>query len=60
MQACDEHGNARQSGGDRFHVEVRGVAANAVTVADRGDGSYKVHSSFNYNSLSLEIWQKVP
>jgi hypothetical protein len=42
LQACDEFGNARQSGGDRFHVAVRGVAADAVSVADRGDGSYKV------------------
>ena len=42
LQACDEFGNARQSGGDRFQVAVRGVAPDAVSVADRGDGSYKV------------------
>lgn len=44
MQACDEFGNSRQSGADRFHVEVRGVAADAVSVVDRGDGTYKVQS----------------
>lgn len=48
-QACDEFGNARQSGGDRFHVEVRGVAPDAVSTADRGDGSYKVRAGFYFN-----------
>lgn len=32
MQACDAHGNRRCTGGDRFSLEIRGVAADAVQV----------------------------
>ena len=33
MQACDAHGNRRWTGGDRFSLEIRGVAADAVQVS---------------------------
>ncbi len=33
MQACDAHGNRRCTGGDRFSLEIRGVAADAVQVS---------------------------
>ena len=35
MQACDAHGNRRCTGGDRFSLEIRGVAADAVQVSTR-------------------------
>ena len=34
IQACDAHGNRRTSGGDRFSLEIRGVAADAVQARD--------------------------
>ena len=34
IQACDTHGNRRTSGGDRFSLEIRGVAADAVQVGN--------------------------
>ena len=35
VQACDVHGNRRSTGGDRFSLEIRGVAADAVQVSGR-------------------------
>lgn len=42
IQACDAHGNKRSSGDDKFSVEIRGVASDAVHLTDRGNGTYTV------------------
>lgn len=45
LQARDERGNKRLSGGDEFQVLLRaagGAAALAAAVADKGDGIYSV------------------
>lgn len=40
LQAKDDLGNKRLSGGDEFVVELRGPSAVYATVADNGDGTY--------------------
>lgn len=40
MQACDEFGNERSSGGDAFAASIQGLGADAVRVTDRGDGTH--------------------
>eukprot|EP00887_Chlorella_sp_A99_P000144 scaffold16.g144.t1 len=42
IEARDEQGNKRLSGGDEFKVHLRGPASLVATVADEGDGSYAV------------------
>lgn len=43
MQARDEAGNRRLSGGDEFQVLLTGPSASlAATVTDKGDGTYSV------------------
>ena len=37
MQACDANGNRRCTGGDRFSLEIRGVAADAAQVPSKAD-----------------------
>ena len=39
-QACDEFDNERRAGGDAFKASIRGLGADAVSITDRGDGSY--------------------
>jgi hypothetical protein len=40
VQACDEFGNVLRRGGDRFKAAITGLDSDAVTITDRGDGSY--------------------
>lgn len=40
LQACDEFGNERRQGGHAFKASIRGLDTDAVSVQDRGDGSY--------------------
>ena len=40
LQACDEFGNERRQGGCAFKASIRGLDTDAVSVQDRGDGSY--------------------
>ena len=42
IHACDMYGNERTRGGDKMSVEIRGVAAKAIIVTDRNNGTYTV------------------
>lgn len=56
MQACDEFGNARKMGGDRFKAAIRGLDGDAVAVTDRGDGSYGVqYTAPSEGTFSLAV-----
>lgn len=52
-QARDEAGQWRLTGGDEFQVQLRGPAALAATVVDRGDGSYGV----TYTATAAGVYQ---
>lgn len=55
-QACDEFGNARTRGGDRFKAAIRGLDGDAVAVTDRGDGSYGVrYTAPSEGTFSLAV-----
>ena len=41
MQARDENGNRRLTGGDEFRIELRGAATLYGTVTDLGNGMYQ-------------------
>ncbi|CAL8470626.1 g10168 [Coccomyxa elongata] len=56
IQACDEFGNARKMGGDRFKAAIRGLDGDAVAVTDRGDGSYGVqYTAPSEGTFSLAV-----
>lgn len=40
ITACDSQGNPRREGGDRFTIDIPGLAKHAVQLTDRGDGTY--------------------
>ena len=42
MQARDDLGNKRLTGGDEFVAELRGPSTVYATVNDSGDGTYRV------------------